>query len=120
MLTVSREQMAAVARNVDDELVEAVARHVTEFFAEEAAALGGPGLRDLIGHARRRAARYGLVGRRDVFLFVDLAVAFGADFDADPALPWVEEALSDPALPTPSARLDAVHEALVALARGEG
>jgi hypothetical protein len=119
MLTLRRGQIDAMGARQWLEFEGDLARHLGEFFPDECAAAGGEAaVRELIRHGVARAERYGLVGRRDLFLYLDLMMALGRDFDTSPEMPWIEEALTDPDLPGPSERLAALYDAVIRLARG--
>lgn len=114
MVTITAEQMAALDGLNRALYVERVTAHLTRFFPEHCTALGPAGLREAIDHGIARAASYGIIGERDVCLYLDLMVAFGRDFDQDPNLPWAAAILNDDAIPAPKQRINRLHDAALA------
>ncbi len=92
-----------------DWLKEDIRRNMPDHYA----ALGETGVREAIDLGIARAATHGLVSPDGVTLFVRMMFLFGAEFDADPNLPWAAETLGDSAdLPEP-ARVAALQSASI-------
>lgn len=68
-----------------------VVRHVERCFPEQWATLGDAGVRATIRSGIERAAAHGIVSQRDVCGFIDLMLAFGADFER--RCTWAREIL---------------------------
>jgi hypothetical protein len=105
MLKIGSEQMAAFAAASMRDFEERMADHLRRFFPAASAPLDDDGLRALIRHGVAGARGYGIVGERDLALYLNLTMALGRDFDRDPLLPWAREALVDASLPEPSRRM---------------
>lgn len=109
MLSFSTQQMRAF-RSVPRALfVDRMRDHLQQFFHAHCKALGPNGLDDAIHHGIDRAKVYGIVGQRDVCLYIDLMFSFGRDFDKDSKLPWVCEILTDRRRFTAKQRIDDLH-----------
>jgi hypothetical protein len=124
MIRIQKQQIATFAAASWAAFEDDLCAHLRAFFPAACEALGDAGVRAEIRYGAARAARHGVVGERDLFLYLDLVFALGRDFDEDPELPWVREKLADPDLPDPGARLSAIIDAIVARAAagsgGEG
>jgi hypothetical protein len=68
--------------------------HLRALLPERTHDLSDASLIALVRYGRRRAAAYDVVRDPDVRLFLEVMMVWGADFDADPALPWAREALA--------------------------
>lgn len=110
MLTLRRDQVRALGR----ELLE---RHVEPLAAEVAArhGLARDDARALVERGIAQALHHGIEGGPDVARYVDLLWALGDGFDTDPSRPWAAYILGHPEL-LPSVKLDL----LEAKARAEG
>jgi len=106
MFKMRREQMAAFREDALRGFEDRVAAHVQRCFARRWSALQEDGVRGLIRRGVERAAAHGIVAERDVCLFIDLMLVFGAGFDREQA--WAREILEAPAL-DPSAKTRALY-----------
>jgi len=88
-----------------------VVEHLREHFAGPCGELGDAGLRSLVERGLQAARRYGFVQEADLCGYLDLTVALGADFDADPRFPWASAILKNPAFKSPGRRMEALSEA---------
>jgi len=70
--------------------------------------MGEEGLRDEIRYGMRRARVHGFQSEYDICRYLDLMLTLGSDFDCDPGLPDVRDALHDPAIEDPTEHLDRV------------
>ncbi len=85
--------------------------HVERFFPAAASRLGSVGIRALVSLARERARGHGVSTTGAVTNYLNLMLTFGRDFERDPSLPWVREALAAPG--SPSLRLDRLYRLAV-------
>jgi hypothetical protein len=85
--------------------------HVEKFFPQHFTALGEEHARELVRYGIERAAQYDLVSERDVCKMVDLMLALGPDMEQK--YPWIHERLSDSSVPEPTARLNAMYDAVL-------
>lgn len=114
MIVINPEQQAALNALSRENFIERVTGHLQRFFPQHCAALGPDGVREAIDHGIDRAGGYGIVGERDVVLYLDLMFAFGRDFDTDPNLPWAAAILTDERIPAPKQRINRLHAAALA------
>lgn len=114
MITINPDQQAALNALSRENFVERVTTHLQRFFPQHCAALGPAGVREAIDRGIVRAGHYGIVGERDVVLYLDLMFAFGPDFDTDPNLPWAAAILTDERVPAPKQRINRLHDAALA------
>jgi hypothetical protein len=82
------EQRLAFQRAAMENFTALVTKHVTEFFPDECKVLGAEGARANVAYCTERAAMYGIVDGQELCRYVDLAFAFGRDFDTDPECSW--------------------------------
>jgi hypothetical protein len=94
MLTIRREQLETFNRLDVDKFEEWMLVHLNRFFPPQCRAMGETELRQFVRTGIKRAARYEITSKRDVCKFIDLAVAFGPDFDTDAS--WAPGILSAP------------------------
>ena len=114
MITITAEQMAALNALSRKQFITRATVHLQRFFPQHCATLGPAGVHAAIDYGIDRADGYGIVGERDVALYLDLMFAFGRDFDTDPALPWAAAILTDPRIPAPKQRINRLHDAALA------
>jgi hypothetical protein len=119
MLVIREEQVAALRRACARELERALCRHARTHFAR-ARELEDAALHDLVAKSVQRAIERGMRSERSLYRFINLVMAYGAEFDADPALAWMRQYLDDADVPDPEERLARLHTAaLVRRQRGE-
>jgi hypothetical protein len=94
MLRIRAEQMGIFEAERRERFVERAARYLGELGP---AGVGPEARRATAATAWDKALLYGVHNEHDVLRLVALCHLFGADFDADPARPWVREVLADPA-----------------------
>lgn len=104
MLKIRETHIARFERDLRSAADRRLAEHVRLFFPVQAVALGPQQLIQVVRYGRRRAALYGLVGERDVFLFVDLIFSLGIRFEEHSKFSWAHRILTDQLLP-PEARI---------------
>ncbi|MCH9684936.1 MAG: hypothetical protein K0V04_26100 [Deltaproteobacteria bacterium] len=97
--------------------VRAVA-HLREHFPHQTEARSDDELCNFIRGTLRRAAEYGLEAPQGWAHFLNICMALGPDFDADPELPWARAILISDAEPSERVErlVDAVVDHLVARA----
>lgn len=115
MLTIRKEQLAVFQKMASQDFEDRMVLHIGEFFPEFMRQLGEERSRELIRYGIQRASAYRFQLEPDVCNYINFMVVFGRDFDRDPALPWARTILNDPALPAPSAKVEALHKAAAAL-----
>lgn len=89
------EQRVAFKQAAQENFISRLVEHVNKFFPEECEALGAEGTRATVGYCTTRAAHYGITSGADVSRYVDLAFAFGRDFDTAPGSSWASCVLLD-------------------------
>ncbi len=82
--------------------IDATCDHLRGVWPRECATLGRSGLRAFVSTSCGRARSHGLEGEFEVRRFIELAITFGAEFDAQP---WARAALEGPLGPSRIARL---------------
>jgi hypothetical protein len=99
MLVVRKEQIAVFEARLRERFESRMADHLAAYFPAETGRLG----LELPAFIRRntdKALHYGINREHDVCIYLDLAMAYGEQFDA--ALPWSRDILNDPALGAPA------------------
>ena len=109
-MKIRKEQMQAFSEPKLKEFEDFMVGHLNKWFPEEGQKLGEKEVRHRIRDGIDRADGYGIVGRRDVIKFIDVAFALGPAFDEDPNLPWAGRILENVAL-DPSAKVNQLVEA---------
>lgn len=104
-------QLTAIADGLHPEFVDDMQQHLRAHFPAELASLGDEPLRERVLESLERARDYELTRSDDLRRFLNLAAAFGWDFDRE--RPWVGEYLRDRSIPQPSERLNRVKSRLV-------
>ena len=105
MLKIYDDQAEAFTRAARRDFEDRMAAHLRRFFPHEGRILGDAGLRDTIRHGVARAATYGVVSEHDVAWYLNLMMALGREFDADPLLPWAHAILTGAELPDAPTRM---------------
>jgi len=120
MLTIRKEQMQALNRVTMEEFEVDMVRHLMHFFPNECAAMGDKTIRAHVRDAISRAREYDVTCERDLCEYLNLAMIYGWDFDADPELEWMRDFLIDPEVADPGERMRRLHaEALYRLELAE-
>ncbi len=96
MLRILREQVTELERAELEQYRERVLSQIRDILPTSWAFHGEEGCASLVDRGIARAARHGGKSEQDVFRYVSLMLVLGADFEDDPALPWVREILDDP------------------------
>ena len=89
------EQREAFKQTALENFISRVVVHVNKFFPEECEALGTEGTRATVAYCAKRAAHYGITSGTDISRYVDIAFAFGRDFDTAPGFSWARCVLLD-------------------------
>jgi hypothetical protein len=92
MFKIRREQAQAFREEALRDFEDRVLAHAGRCFPDRTASLGEDAVRHLIRRGVERAACYGIVAERDVCMYVDLMLVFGADFDRENA--WARDILA--------------------------
>lgn len=109
MLTIRKEQMAAIRRGRRDSFVEELRAHVERFFPGDARVLGEAQLRTVLELGLDRAALHGIRQKGQTAQYVSLMFMLGSFFDEDPQLPWAAAALGPEEAPA-GPRLEALQQ----------
>lgn len=110
MLTMRSAQMTVFSQAALKSFEDRMLDHVKEFFPEKCEKLGEK-TRETIRHGMVKARKYAISSEYDVCIFVDVMFEFGDDFDVDPNLPWASEVLNDPAIWSPTYRINRLFDA---------
>jgi hypothetical protein len=105
MLVIRDGQFDAMAAIQRDELRAFLHGHVGRHFPAQVAALGPEGTDAFLERTVARARVFGASSGSAVCMFVDLAMAFGEDFDTNAARRWLVRTLDDPAVPDADERI---------------
>lgn len=87
----------AVPRGPSADVSAVLAPRLRALYPEKCAELGDEGLGGLVRSAIARAARHGIAGERGVTAIAFAMLLLGHGFDEDPAMPWIQAALAEPA-----------------------
>jgi len=100
-LTIRASQLAEFSRAEVDKFKSWMLVHLNKFFPRECQSAGETQLKEAIQYGIKRAASYGITGKRDVCKYIDLMVVFGRNFDVEARSRWASEILNrsgDPAV----------------------
>ena len=95
MLTIRKEQIAALSAAEVRKFIDRVVTHVRKFFPDQVEALGEEKTRENIRYGITRAAAYGISAEREVCRYIDVMFALRRDFDNDPTFGFASEILRD-------------------------
>jgi hypothetical protein len=115
MFTIRKEQMEALEAHMRERFIEKTLAQVGEVFPEASQRQGPKVLRALIENGLETAAKYQVLGEREVILFVDLMMELGPDFLQQPKYKWIETTLQNPDF-NESQKLDVIYTRLEATA----
>jgi len=90
-------------------LVSEILRRIKELFPLRCKVIGDECMALLMRSAVSSAIGYGIRSARGISLFAALMLVAGAGFDRDPQLPWASRILSDPAIDSPSDRVNRLY-----------
>lgn len=95
LLIIRSAQMAALDAAVLDGFIRRMVAHLRTILPERIAAWGEEETKTRVADAIERASAFGLTAERDVARYVDVAVAFGADFPDGDGMARAREILDD-------------------------
>jgi hypothetical protein len=107
------QQMQALGQYAQKAFETRLLGHIRECFPVHRREVGPGRLRVVIRQGIENAARHGMRGQREIYLFVSLMLYFGSSFDTDPQLGWVAAGLQNPSEPDSFLRLEAVYDSAV-------
>jgi hypothetical protein len=105
VLVVRKAQLWAFESKADEEYCSHLASHLRTHFPEQFARKSEEELRAFALHSIVKARRYGLSTKRDFCHFLNLAAAYGLDFDSQPERGWMRLRLEDQSVTSPADRL---------------
>jgi hypothetical protein len=109
MLQIRLEQIEAFERAAREQFLREMATHVRTHFPDVAG--DDPvELRGRLDGMVAAAATHGLQSKRDVCLYIDLAMVLGDGFERRPETAWALRYLSDSRVSDPSLRLRRLHD----------
>jgi hypothetical protein len=94
LFRIRKEHLEAFSRVAVQNYEDRMIVHLRKYFPDKCSEMSEAKTREFIQYGIRRAASYGIVGQRDVCLYIDLMAEFGRDFDISPSLPWASAILS--------------------------
>jgi hypothetical protein len=109
MLHIRQEQLDALERAAREQFLREMAAHVRTHFAE-AAGDDPVALRDRLDGLVSAAATHGLQSKRDVCLYIDVAMVLGDGFEGQPETAWALRYLADTRVSDPSQRVRRLHD----------
>ena len=95
MFTIRKEQLEIFDKAAVGEFEAEMVKHLKEFNPKHSAALGDPGIRQVVRLGLKEARKYGFTDRGPVRLYLECMFFFGSYFDRDPQLPWATDILID-------------------------
>lgn len=98
MLTIRNKQMDAFKSLFIRQFVEAALTNISDKFPDRFREMGEEAARRLVEKGIRKAEGYGITGKEDVILFIDLMMEIDPDFDAMESLDWIRDILEDDGL----------------------
>jgi hypothetical protein len=115
MWTIRQDQTESLQRGCVRQYESEMVEHLKEFFPDQYSTMGEAKAREMIRYGIQRAAVYGIVGQRDVCLYIDMMAEFGRDFDSDRALRWASTILNDAEEEDPTEKVDRLYSMAIAL-----
>jgi hypothetical protein len=113
MLTIRREQIEALRvpliRRFHQELLE----HVKTHFVEETEGKSDKEILEHIRQALKRAEVYGLKAERELYMYINVSMLYGADFDEQEETKWTADYLTDEDVSSPTLRMNRLYEEIV-------
>lgn len=109
MFQIRHEQMEPFREEAAKRFEDRMVSFLKEHFPDQSGKLGDTKVRQLIQYGVSRANRYGMTGQRDVCQYLGLMFMFGGNFDEDSRLSELREALLNPRLTPPGAKIEAVY-----------
>jgi len=119
MLKITRSQLSAFSAAKEDDFVARMKKHFAKHFPTEPVSSDLRDAEAIIRRAIVSAKAYGVVGERDLCLYIGLFFIFGHDFKERQETAWVHRILAHDAV-SPSLRLDRVYDCLMSYPQGNG
>lgn len=111
MLTIRREQLAALDAFVLQSFECEMATHLESFTPAVSKVIGENGRSAVVKLGLAEARRYGFTLRGPLRLYIESMTAFGSGFDTDPGVPWASSVLKDPRISDQMLRADELYRA---------
>jgi hypothetical protein len=93
MFKISQAQMRSLSQSATQRFTERVIAQLKENFPAHLSSLKDSRLREIIHDGIERAASYGFITERHIYLYINLMFALGYDFDTNPQVPWASSIL---------------------------
>ena len=113
MLIIRKKQLETLRNPRLKQLHRDLLVHVKEHFQAEVAERTDQELLDHIRRALDQAAVYGLRAERDLYLFVNITLLYGLEFDRQDQTAWTREFLEDEAVSEPGQRLALLYDEII-------
>jgi hypothetical protein len=94
-MIIRMEQMETLSDYTFRKFVDRMVAHLKKEFPEQTENMGEDALRDLINKSMERAETYGVTDDIDIERYLECALLYGRDFDANPQTLWAGEILRD-------------------------
>ena len=114
MIAIRPQQLEVFSKAALKSFEERMMAHLGKFFPGQCAEMGEQKTRETIQEGIKKARRYGIASEHDVCIYVDVMFEYGHDFDTDPKLPWASQILTNPAIQTPTYRVNRLFDAAMA------
>lgn len=95
VIQVYNKQMDTMRKVVEQGFINEMSAHVKQFFPDYCSKFEGGGLQAYCENTIEKAASFGYETERDIFLFLNVMVLLGPNFDSDPSLEWAQEILKN-------------------------
>jgi hypothetical protein len=118
MLTIRAAQMEALARERAEECKARLRKMAARCWPEVCARLGDAGLRACVDDAFAACIARGIEREDDLARYLNIALALGPSFEADPRYPWARRILDDTSM-RPAARIERLSALTAAALRAE-
>ncbi|WP_164017518.1 hypothetical protein [Pyxidicoccus trucidator] len=105
MMRIRREQLDVLALTRREAFIDRLVAQLRKHWSEECEALEDAALRERVGDAIDRAAKYELRAEVDMARYVNVTLALGPAFDEDPRYPWARAILEEEAF-TPGKKVE--------------
>ena len=114
VFTIRRAQFRAMSKQLRQRFTDDMVRHLHENFLGDCKKQGiaEQNLRLLVSSGIETAAKFDIVDRQDVQLYLECLVLLGPAFEADERLPWAGKILNRTNL-IGKAKMDLIHDHLV-------
>lgn len=113
MLTIRQAQIEALRSPMIRQFHQELLEHVKTCFVEET---DGKSDKEILGHIRqtlKRAEVYGIKAEKDLYLYINVSMLYGVDFDEQEETKWTADYLTDEDVSSPTLRMNRLHEEIV-------